>query len=310
MNYCVGIDIGGTKTSVCIADGNLNPINTVTFSTDSALGAENLVERIGNTYKELLNELSLTAGQVDFCGVACPGPLDVKQGKIIHIATMGFKNVPIRDMISKELKLPVYLENDANCAALAESKIGVAKGMDPLVYVTISTGIGSGIVVNGQILSGSFSSAGELGHLTIVPDGRECPCGKKGCLELYSSGTAIARDGSANKGKELSTKEVFDLYRSGDREIKELVNIAAEDLGLALSSVYHLIDPACIVLGGSVTKAYDCFKDPLIKALNKYTQPVENRDFNIKISSFDGEQVILGALIYGKGEYIKNGAES
>lgn len=310
MKYCVGIDIGGTKTAVCIADEKAVPIKTQTFPTQSELGAESLVERIGNTYKELLNELSLSAGQVDFCGVACPGPLDVKQGKIIHIATMGFKNVPIKAMLEKALKLPVYLENDANCAALAESRIGVAKGCDPLVYVTISTGIGSGIVVDGKILSGSFSSAGELGHLTVVPNGRECPCGKKGCLELYSSGTAIARDGSLNKGKELTTKEVFDLYRSGDREIKEIVDLAAEDLGLALSSVYHLIDPACIVLGGSVTKAYDCFKEPLIKALNKYTQPVENRDFNIKISSFDGEQVILGALIYGKGEYRNEGTKS
>lgn len=310
MKYCVGIDIGGTKTSVCIADGNAIPIKTVTFSTQASLGADSLVERIGNTYKELLNELSLSAGQVDFCGVACPGPLDVKQGKIIHIATMGFKNVPIKAMLEKVLKLPVYLENDANCAALAESRIGVAKGNDPLVYVTISTGIGSGIVVDGKILSGSFSSAGELGHLTVVPNGRECPCGKKGCLELYSSGTAIAKDGSANKGKDLSTKEVFDLYRSGDREIKEIVDLAAEDLGLALSSVYHLIDPACIVLGGSVTKAYDCFKEPLIKALNKYTQPVQDRELNIAISNFDGEQVILGALIYGKGEHSKNDAKS
>ncbi|MEE0946740.1 MAG: ROK family protein [Acutalibacteraceae bacterium] len=310
MNYCVGIDIGGTKTSVCIADDNARPIKTVTFPTEAILGAESLVKRIGNTYKELLSELSLSAGQVDFCGVACPGPLDVKQGRIIHIATMGFKNVPIREMLSNELKLPVYLENDANCAALAESELGVAKGKDPLVYVTISTGIGSGIIVNGQILSGGFSSAGELGHLTVVPDGRQCPCGKKGCLELYSSGTAIARDGSANKGKELSTKEVFDLYRSGDREIKEIVDLAAEDLGLALSSVYHIIDPACIVLGGSVTKAYDCFKESLLKALEKYTQPVQDRNINIEISSFDGEQVILGALIYGKGEHGKNGTKS
>ena len=288
---------------VALSDEELNIIDSVTFKTESALGAESLVERIKKNYSELLEKNKIGGEQVAFCGVASPGPLDVKTGVIIHISTMGFKNVPIRKMLSEALSLPVFLENDANCAAIAESKIGVARGMDPLVYVTISTGVGCGIVVNGKILSGNLSSAGEIGHVTVVPDGRPCPCGKRGCLELYSSGTAIARDGSVNKGKELSTREVFDLYRSGDSQIKETVNIAARNLGLALSHIYHIIDPAVVVLGGSVTKAYDCFKEPLIKALEEYTQPIENRSFDIRISSFDGEQVVMGALIYGKEEY-------
>ncbi|MBE6739826.1 MAG: ROK family protein [Ruminococcaceae bacterium] len=303
MNYCLGIDIGGTKTVVALSDGKLNIIDSITFKTESQLGAESLVARIKENYLLLLGKNQINEGEVAFCGVASPGPLDVKRGVIIHISTMGFKNVPIKEMLEKALCLPVFIENDANCAAIAESKIGVAKGLDPLVYVTISTGVGSGIVVNGKILSGHLSSAGELGHVTVVPDGRECPCGKKGCLELYASGTALAKDGSLNKGKELTTKEVFDLYRSGDRQIKEIVDIAARNLGLALSHIYHVIDPAVIVLGGSVTKAYDCFKEPLMEALKEYTQYIDSRDFDIRISSFDGEQVVLGALIYGKEEY-------
>ena len=298
MEYCLGIDIGGTKTAVALADSSATPIITKSFPTKPQDGAESLVRRIKETYEDLCHNKGIKKEQVAFCGVACPGPLDVKRGRIIHIATMGFRDVPIKAMLETALSLPVYLENDANCAALAESIIGVAKGADPLVYVTISTGVGAGIIADGKILSGALSSAGEIGHLTVEPDGKECPCGKKGCLELYSSGTAIANSATAVRGDKTDTKTVFTLAREGDNEMKKIIGLAADKLGLALSSVYHLIDPEAIVLGGSVTKDYADFEADLNKALKKYTQPVDNRSFNIKISNFDGEQVLLGALLY------------
>ncbi len=288
---------------VAIADYNGNVIAENAFPTQSELGAENLVERIKDCFEKLCESVKTDKQQVIYAGVACPGPLDVKGGRIIHIATMGFRNVPIRQMLADALKMPVFLENDANCAALAESIFGVAKGADPLVYVTISTGVGCGIVVGNQILSGAFSSAGELGHLTVEPDGKECPCGKKGCLELYSSGTAIAAEGTKIKGSPISTKDVFALARSGNQQMQNVIDSAAKKLGLALSAVYHVIDPEAIVLGGSVTKDYDDFANALHKALSEYTQPIENRKFNIKISEFDGKQVLLGALAYAKQQY-------
>ena len=298
MKYCLGIDIGGTKTAVALADGKGAPIIKNSFPTEPFLGAESLVARIKDTYEDLCYKQGIRKKQVLFAGVACPGPLDIKNGTIVHIATMGFRNVPIKQMLSKALELPVFLENDANCAALAESVMGIGKGCDPLVYVTVSTGIGSGITVNGKILSGAYSSAGELGHLTVVPDGRKCPCGKRGCLELYSSGTAIANDATALRGIPTDTKEVFSLARGGDEKMKKIIEGAADKLGLALASVYQLIDPEVIVLGGSVIKDYGDFSEALQKALSKYTQPVEGRRLNIQISRFDGEQVILGAILY------------
>lgn len=297
MKYCLGIDIGGTKTAVCIANETLKPVKTKTFPTEPQKGAGDLVKRIDTEYNLLRQELYINKSDVILAGVACPGPLDLKNGKIIHIATMGFKDVPITDMLKSELKLPVFLENDANCAALAESVIGKGKGKNPCVYVTLSTGIGCGIVANGKILSGAYSSAGEIGHLTVVPDGKECPCGKKGCLELYSSGTAISRTASKLLDEEITTKEVFSLALQGNKKMLSVINDAADKLGLALSSVYHIIDPEIIVLGGSVTKDYKIFETTLRKAILKYTQPVKNRVFNIEVSSFGGEQVVLGALI-------------
>lgn len=298
MKYCLGIDIGGTKTVVALANCDGTLISKKSFPTQAKQGAESLVERISEHFNILCVEQKINTEQVVFAGVACPGPLDVKQGKIIHIATMGFINVPIKAMLENALKMPVFLENDANCAALAESTIGVGKGKNPLVYVTISTGIGCGIISNGNILSGACSSAGEIGHITVVPNGKKCACGKAGCLELYSSGTAISNAATELMGSEITTKEVFSKARSGDKQMLDIIYDAADKLGLALSSVYHLIDPEIIVLGGSVTKDYDDFAEALNNALKKYTQPVEGRTYDIKVSGFDGEQVVLGALIY------------
>ena len=303
MNYCLGIDIGGTKTAVCIADKKANIIEICKFPTKPELGPKSLVERIAKIYKNLCLKSGIDCKDICFTGVASPGPLDLKTGRIVHIATMGFCDVPIKSMLEKALNLPVFLENDANCAALAESLIGAGKGAESLAYVTISTGIGCGITVDGKILSGAFSSAGEVGHLTIVPDGKECPCGKKGCLELYSSGTAIANTASKIKGKKIDTKEVFSLASNGDNEMMSVINDATDKLALGLSHIIQIIDPEIIVLGGSVTKDYGIFADTLNTALNKYTQPVKGREFNIKISQFDGEQVILGAILFGVSNY-------
>lgn len=299
MNYCLGIDIGGTKTAVCIADLKGNIIENCKFPTEAQFAAQSLVERIAECYDVLSKKANITKQDISFAGVACPGPLDLKTGRIVHIATMGFRDVPIKEMLEKALSLPVYLENDANCAALAETIIGSGKGAESVVYVTISTGIGCGITVDGKILSGFCSSAGEVGHLTIVPDGKECSCGKKGCLELYSSGTAISKTASENKGYFIETKDAFALAKAGDSEMTEVIKDATEKLALGLSHIIQIIDPEVIVLGGSVTKDYDVFADYLNSALKKYSQPIENRKFNIKISEFDGEQVILGAILYG-----------
>lgn len=298
MEYCLGIDIGGTKTAVALANSNGTLLVENSFPTEPLLGAESLVARIKSTYETLCRKQKIKKEQVAFAGVACPGPLNVKQGVIVHIATMGFRNVPIKQMLSAALVLPVFLENDANCAALAENVMGVGKGCNPLVYVTVSTGIGCGITVNGKILSGAYSAAGELGHLTVVPNGQNCPCGKKGCLELYASGTAIANQATAFRAIPTTTKEAFGLARSGDKKIKEIIDSAANKLALALSTVFQLIDPEVIILGGSVTKDYADFKEALSASLNRYTQPIEGRKLNIKISQFNGEQVILGAILY------------
>ncbi len=295
MEYGLGIDIGGTKTAIGLSDGSPIPCRSVVFPTRSELGAQDLVRRIAEQASLLMEQQGID--RVAFAGVACPGPLDIKTGRIVRITTMNFIDVPICQMLYEALGVPIYLENDANCAALAEYAVGVAKGCDPLVYVTVSTGVGCGIVVGGRILSGAYSSAGELGHLTVEPDGRLCGCGKRGCLELYASGSAIAQDAG------METKEVFDRARQGDAAMRDIVNRAADYLGQGLGAVYNLLDPQALVLGGSVTRSFDVIADRLAQAVARHTQAVEGRDYSLYLSNFNGDQGVIGAILYGKQQH-------
>lgn len=294
--YALGIDIGGTKTALCIADNNYKIICFESFPTNPEEGAENLVTRIKEAYLNLCKENDILIEQVTLAGVACPGPLDVKAGRTIHIATMGFKDVPIKSMLKNALKLPVYLENDANLAALAESVFGVAKGNDPLVYITISTGIGCGIIIDGEILTDDKFDT-ELGHYNVEDGGRKCACGKSGCLELYSSGTAIAKDTTDVLGKKTDTKTAFTLARNGSEQVQKIISDATKKLAFVVNTLCKDINPKSIVLGGSVTKDSDLFFEEL-KSLVSY-------NCSIVISDLKGEQGVLGALCFGYKNHFK-----
>lgn len=292
------VDIGGTKTSVGLYNSEFKKITeTATIPTESSRGCRDLVEHAHKEYKRLLNSAGLAPESVRKIGIACPGPLDLKKGHIVYIPTMGFKDEPLTDYFEDIFGLPAVLQNDTNAAALAESRIGAGQGCKTVVYVTISTGIGCGIAINGEILDGAFCAAGELGHMTVERNGRQCACGKRGCLELYSSGTAIASTATELLGRQLCAKEVFDAARGGEKTAVKVIADAADCLGYALAAMYQILDPDIIVLGGSVTKDYDFFKDDLLEAVKKYSQPIPGRDHRIVVSQYGGEQVMLGAAI-------------
>lgn len=298
MSFLFGIDIGGTKTAVGLYTREFQLVESVSFPTEPNLGAESLVRRIGNTARRLAIKNGFS-GNAEFVGVACPGPLNLKTGRIIYIPTMGFKNVPIKDMLSAEFSVPVYLENDANCAALAEARAGAGKNFENVVYVTVSTGVGGGIVINGKLYDGASGGACEIGHICVERDGKECACGKKGCLEKYASGTAIAEIASENLGTAIDAKTVFVRARGGDNICCAVIKQAADCLAFALGAVWQIADPDIVVLGGSVAKDFDVLKPLLLKALEKYVQPVATRDVRIALAKLGGDQGMLGAVYNG-----------
>lgn len=307
-NYYAGVDIGGTKTAVGLFDERLEPLQIVTMPTQSSDGCKRLVERIGAAWRELLAAQGVTPEEVTAAGVASPGPLDLKAGRIVYIPTMGFRDEPLADLLQQELSLPVYLQNDTNAAALCESKVGGGSGCHTVVYVTVSTGIGCGIVVDGVIQDGHCDAAGELGHLCTQRNGRPCACGGKGCLEQYASGTSIAAIASERLGEPVDARTVFERARSGGTVERQVVQEAADHLGYALAAVYQILDPDVVVLGGSVTRDYDLLEQPLKAALTQYWQAIPGREPCLRVSAFDGEQVIRGAVWFAHEQH--NGDKS
>ena len=282
QHYHLGIDIGGTKTAIGIYNGSFVKAAAVTIPTQPGKGGTDLVKRIAFSVKALLLENGIDKEQLVSAGAASPGPVDLYTGTVIHIPTMGFRNVKLADMLSDALGIRFYLEKDTNAAVLCESVFGVGKAYNTVTYITVSTGIGSATAINKKVLWGGSCAAGELGHLTVERDGLQCPCGKKGCLEQYASGTGIARISGERYGREMTAKEVFALAANGEKIAKEVIEKAADYLGFAIAAVYQLLDPDIIVLGGSVTKDYDILRLYLESSLNRYIESVEGRKFNIQ----------------------------
>ncbi len=301
--YYVGVDIGGTKTAVGLFDAQLEPIAVHTIKTNAQEGCARLVERIGQEWESLRQTYGIAPESVVAAGVASPGPLDLKTGRIVHIPTMGFRDEPLVQLLNERLQLPIYLQNDTNAAALCESRVGDGQGCNTVVYITISTGIGCGVVINGEIQNGAHDAAGELGHLCTERNGRPCACGKNGCLELYASGTSIAAIASERLGETVDARQVFERARAGSETEMTVIAEAADHLGYALAAVYQLLDPDVIVLGGSVTKDYDLLKPLLADALERYLQAVPNRTPRIAVSRFDGQQVIRGAVWFAREQH-------
>ena len=294
MSFVLGIDIGGTKTSAGIFDSNINAVGETTFPTMPQDGAENLLDRIYEGSGEILKSAGMSWDDVSAVGIASPGPLDIPNGKVVSAPTMGWYDVPITALAERRFGKKVLLENDTNAAAIWEyqSRGGT---FNPLAYITVSTGIGCGIVIDGKVLSGRYSAAGEIGHVNVAKDGRPCGCGNRGCLELYASGTSIGALYSEAVQNTVSAMEVFKLARAGDEKAVEIVKHAGGHLGYAVSLLCQIIDPSVIVFGGSVTKDFDMLYPVINETANRLTEPYPGREIRIEKSEFDGKQVILGA---------------
>ncbi len=192
MGYVVGVDLGGTQIRVCLADTGGEILREAKQPTLAREGLQPVLGRIKETIAQVLQ--GTPVADVLSIGVGSPGPLDPRTGVVIAPPNLpGWHDVPLRDILSQEFGLPVYVNNDANVAALAEQRFGAGRGCSDIVYLTISTGVGGGIICGGQLLLGAHGLAGEPGHITVEPDGPRCNCGNVGCLEVMAAGPAIAR---------------------------------------------------------------------------------------------------------------------
>jgi len=268
--YYVGVDLGGTKIYTGLADTEGRLLSEVKVPTAAENGYIAVVERIASTIGEVCSRAGVSAGTVSAVGVGAPGPLNPETG-LIHLApNLGWENVPLGNDLQGLIQLPVLLENDANLAALGEHRFGTGRGVSDLVFITVSTGIGGGLILNNTLYRGAGFAAGEIGHTVVDPDGPSCSCGSRGCLETLASGRAIGRQAreliASGGGRGMLTQAggvadqvtavtVFEAATGGDPEALVLVRKAARYLGIGIANILNVLNPPLVVLGGGVMES-------------------------------------------------------
>jgi len=267
----IGVDLGGTKIAAALLTEEGKVLNRKQIPTRAEEGPERIIQRI----EELIDELSADR-EIRGIGVAAPGPLDANTGILYSPPNLpGWKDIPLKDLLEHRFQLPVHVENDANAAAWGEYWWGAGKRRDPMLYLTVSTGVGGGWVLGGQLFRGVHTYAGEVGHTIVDPDGPPCSCGRSGCLESLVSGWAMAKRWREWDGKkrELTAEQIFALHREGDPLAGKLVGEAIRHLAIGLSNLVHLFDPSLIVIGGGISRAGDLLFFPLRQELEKWLMP-------------------------------------
>ena len=279
--YYVGIDLGGTFIKGGIVDGKGNIVTSDKAPTESEKGAERVAENIAALVQKLLDNAKIEKKDVVGIGMGVPGMIDSKAGIVIYSNNLAWKDFTISKNVEALTGLPVKIANDANVAALGEVKFGAAKDCENAIMITLGTGVGGGIIVDGRMVEGNKSAGAELGHMCIVLGGELCTCGRKGCLEAYASATALIRNTKrameAHKDSKMweigdlskvTGKTAFD-YKNCDPYAKQVVNEYVEALACGLTSFANVFRPDVILLGGGVCAQGDELIKPLQKILDR-----------------------------------------
>jgi glucokinase len=314
MTMLLGIDIGGTKVAVGVADDAGRLLARERRATAALGDGEALLAGLERLADTVLAAAGSTRAAVTGVGLALPGPVDRARG-VMEVAQSlrGLEGLPLAARFSAAFDAPATAENDANAAALGEARCGAGRGARMMLYFTISTGIGGGIVVDGQLWTGSAGHAAEFGHqLVVLEDGLLCSCGGHGCLETVASGPAIARRARemaaiypesrlgallAEGGPEAITAETAAAAaREGDAAARKLWEAAGRDLGIGVANVIVLFDPDCVVLGGGVMRAGELLLEPVRRYVAERAMPRLRRELRLVPAAFGDDAALMGAL--------------
>ena len=278
-SYVIGVDLGGTKISTALSTLEGNILSQTVVPTNAKEGEEAVLNRIIGTIEEVIHGAEVNAEDIQAIGIGSPGPLDAAKGTIITTPNLPFKNYNVVQPINDKFNIPVYLDNDANVAAIGEFMFGAGKGKKNIVFFTVSTGVGGGAVLNGKAYRGNTSNALEIGHMTVAPNGPRCNCGNIGCLEAVSSGTAIGRIGreavatnvetSLRKYDNITSFEVFTEAANGDEVAKDIIDTALNYLGIGVANAISIFDPEMVIIGGGVSKVGNIIFERVQAVVNK-----------------------------------------
>ena len=305
--YRIGIDLGGTNIAVGVVDDRHQIVAEASLPAGAHRPAEQVVADMCRAAELALDKAGLTAGDCVSIGVGAPGTCDPARGVVVCAYNLNWFDVPVCAMLTKHFALPARLSNDANCAALAEVVAGAAVDCRSMVLVTLGTGVGGGVIVNGKVIDGAHGAGGEIGHITVNPhETAVCGCGKRGCLEQYSSATGVVRcmkklmDANPDtactlRGKDFEAKDVFDAARAGDALAAREVDEMASTLGMALANIAATTDPEMFMIGGGVARAGEILFNPLVRHYKEYAFQ-SCKETPIKAASLGNDAGIYGAV--------------
>ncbi|MCS7191992.1 MAG: ROK family protein [Armatimonadetes bacterium] len=294
----IGVDVGGTKMTAALAKRSGQIVNLLRVQTKPEEGAKGGFKAICEMIWELLNEGRRKDLKVVRIGVGFGGPVNFEQGTVyLSHHVHGWENFPLKEEIEKHFGIVTPVDNDANAGTLGEWMFGAGKGIDDLLYVNIGTGIGGGIISGGKLIRGHRNLAGEIGHMTVKPDGPICTCGRKGCLEALASGSAIGREGTERFGRAMKSEEVFQLAEKGDETAKQIIAEAVDALAFAIGAAANLFNPKRVILGGGVSEAPEhLLVEPLRLRLLRYTLPQAAEGLEIVRAQLGYDAGIMGAI--------------
>jgi glucokinase len=307
----LGIDLGGTKIVAGLVDREGRIVSRQHSSTQASRGLEVVVRRLIDVASQLLTAEGVDRKQVAAIGVAAPGPIDARSGVVTAPPNLpGWRDVPLGRLIQDELGLPTSLENDGNAAALGEHLFGAGRGADHMIYVTASTGIGGGFILDGCLYRGATGAAAEVGHMTILPHGPRCGCGNRGCLEALASGTAIAREARERVARgaptliaelaegdltRISAEMVSRAAEEGDAEANEILDQALIFLGVGMANLVNLFNPQLLVIGGGLTKMGARLFDQVRRVIDRQAFPAAASAVEIRCAQLGDDVGLLGA---------------
>lgn len=318
MKYYVGIDLGGTNIVAGVVDENYNIISKASTKTNCPRPEKEIADDMAKMALQAVKNANLEISDIEWIGIGTPGIANSATGIIERANNLGFVNTPMVKYIKETIDKPVFIENDANAAAYGEFVAGAAKEARNAICVTLGTGVGAGIIIDGKIYSGSNYAGAEIGHTVIEVDGAECSCGRKGCFEAYSSATGLIRmskeameknpDSIMNKmaqekGGKVTARTSFDAMRAGDKSAKEVVDKYIKYLAAGITNTINIFQPNILCIGGGVCNEGDPLLLP-VKAL------VENEDFaknsekrtEIVIAKLGNDAGIIGAAFLGNAK--------
>lgn len=314
MNYYIGIDLGGTNIKAGVVDEQFNIVSKATCKTNLPRPAEEICADMAKVAVEAVEKAGLTLDDIQSVGIGTPGTANSATGVIEYSNNLGFLNFQVVELMKTFIPKPCYVENDANAAAYGEYVAGAAKGANDAVCITLGTGVGGGIIIDGKIYSGFNFAGAEIGHTVIDPNGPECTCGRKGCFEVFSSATGLVRmtkeamdadkdsllwKASEEEGK-VSARTAFNAMRMGDATAKSVVDKYIRYLACGITNVINVFQPDILCIGGGVCNEGDPLLLPLVEQVEKevYTKNSE-KNTKIVIAKLGNDAGIIGAAFLG-----------